>query len=281
MPKANIQGIDLHYEVHGNGAPLVLIQGFGGGHRGWFFQTHAFKRYFQVVTFDDIDIWKSDKLPKPLTIPDRADKIISLMDHLHIEKAHVLGVSRGGMIAQEVAINYPDRVGKLVLASTAASGRDMSEAHPEMMEVLIAKKLPDFDINSIDFARTIETMISLSFNGKLYRNTLLILAKIATSLVKVKSRPEQLEALEGFMSYSAVDRLHLIKSLTLVITGGADRIVPSHCSEILAEKIPKAKLIEVQGGSHAFFIEMRGRFNREVLDFLKDESVTPIASGCS
>jgi pimeloyl-ACP methyl ester carboxylesterase len=93
---------------------------------------------------------------------------------------------------------------------------------------------------------------------------MLVLAKIAMSLVRAKSRPDQ-----------------LIESPTLVITGGADRMLPSHCSEILVEKIPKAKLIEVQGGSHAFFIEMRGRFNREVLGFLKDESVTPIASGCS
>ena len=270
MPKANITGIDLHYQVHGKGIPLVLIQGFGGGHRGWFFQTHAFKKCFRVITFDDEDIWQSDKSPKPVTIRDRAGNVVSLMNHLHIERAHVLGVSRAGMIAQQIAINYPERVRKLVLACTAASGRDMSDAHPEMMDVLIAKKLPDFDISSIDFARTIETMISLSFNRRLYRNTLLILAKIAFSLAKVKARPEHLESLEAMMSYSAVDSLHLIKSPTLVITGDSDRMIPPRCSDVLAEKIPKAKLVKVQGGSHAFFIEMRDVFNREVLRFLRD-----------
>jgi pimeloyl-ACP methyl ester carboxylesterase len=146
----------------------------------------------------------------------------------------------------------------------------MSDPHPEMMDVLIAKKLPDFDISSINFARTIETMISMSFNRRLYRNTLLILAKIAFSFVKVKARAEHLEALEAFVSYSAVDRLHLIKSPTLVIAGDSDRMVPSRCSDILVEKIPKAKLVKVQGGSHAFFIEMREVFNREVLRFLRD-----------
>lgn len=270
MLKANITGIDLHYQVHGKGIPLVMIQGFGGGHRGWFFQTHAFKKYFRVITFDDEDIWKSGKSPKLVMIPDRADNVVSLMDHLDIESAHVLAVSRAGMTAQQIAINYPKRVRKLVLACTAASGREMSDPHPEMMKVLMAKKSPDFDISSVNFARTIETMISRSFNRKLYRSTLLILAKIAFSLVKVKARPEHLESLEAMLSYSAVNSLHLIRSPTLVIAGDSDRMVPSHCSDILAEKIPKAQLVKVRGGSHAFFIEMREVFNREVLRFLRD-----------
>lgn len=269
MPKVNMPRRVLDYRIHGKGAPLVMIQGFGGGHRGWLFQTHAFKEYFQLITFDDMDIWNSDKSTKSVTIPDRADNVISLMDHLNIEKAHVLGVSRAGMIALQIAINYPNRVQNLVLGCTAASGRDISAPHPEMMEVLMAKKSPDFDINNIDFARTIETMISMSFNRTLYRSTLLILAKIAFRLVTVKARLEHLESLEAMMSYNAIDSLHLIKSPTLVITGDSDRMIPPHCSDVLAEKIPNAKLVKVQGGSHAFFIEMSGRFNRAVLDFLK------------
>jgi 3-oxoadipate enol-lactonase len=269
MPKVNIRGRVLDYRIHGKGVPLVMIQGFGGGHRGWLFQTRAFKKYFQVITFDDMDIWNSDKSTKSVTISDRADNVISLMDHLNIEKAHILGVSRAGMIALQIAINCPNRVQKLVLGCTAASGRDMSAPHPEMMEVLIAKKSPDFDINNIDFARTIETMISMSFNRTLYRSTLLILAKIALRLVKVKARPEHLESLEAMMSYNAVNSLHLIESPTLVITGDLDRMVPPCCSDVLAEKIPKAKLVKVHGGSHAFFIEMNTVFNQEVLGFLR------------
>lgn len=272
MPKVKIQGVSLDYQIHGRGVPLVMLQGFGGGHRGWFFQTRAFKKYYQVVTVDDGDWGERNRLPRFLTLRQRSDGIIALMDYLNIEKAHVLSVSRGGMIAQEVAINYPDRVIKLVLGCTAASGREMSEPHPEMMNVLIAKNSPDFDLNRLDFARTIETMISLSFNRALYRNTLLVLMRFATMVMKIRARPEQLEALDALMSYSAVDRLHMIKSPTLVITGDSDRMVPPRCSEILAERIPKAKLVTVQGGSHAFFIEMRGRFNKEVLDFLKSQS---------
>jgi len=270
MPKVNIQGVSLDYQIHGEGIPLVMLQGFGGGHRGWFFQTRAFRKYYQVVTVDDEDLGERNSSRRFLTLRQRADGIVALMDYLSIEKAHVLSVSRGGMVAQEVAINYPDRVIKLVLGCTAASGRDMTEPHPEMMNVLMAKNSPDFDINGIDFTRTIETMISLSFNRALYRNSLLVLMRFATLVMKIRTRPEQLEALEALMSYSAVDKLHLITSPTLVITGDSDRMVPPRCSEILAEKIPEAKLVKVQNGSHAFFIEMRGAFNREVLEFLRD-----------
>ena len=270
MPKVNIQGVSLDYQMHGKGIPLVMLQGFGGGRRGWFFQTRTFKKYYQVVTVDDEDLGERNSSRRFLTLRQRADGIVALMDYLSIEKAHVLSVSRGGMIAQEVAINYPDRVRKLVLGCTAASGRDMSEPHPEMGNVLMAKNSPDFDINSIDFGRTIETMISLSFNRKLYRNTLLVLVKLATMVVKIRARPEQLDALNSFMSYTTAARLHLIKAPTLVIAGDSDRMVSPRCSEILAERISKAKLVKVQGGSHAFFIEISSSFNREVLEFLRD-----------
>jgi pimeloyl-ACP methyl ester carboxylesterase len=115
MPKANIHGINLYYQVHGEGAPLVMVQGFGGGHRGWFFQTRAFKKYFQVIIFDNRGIGRSDKAPGQYTVRDLADEAIGLMDYLHIDKAHILGMSMGGMVAQELAINYPDRLKKLVL----------------------------------------------------------------------------------------------------------------------------------------------------------------------
>ena len=99
MPKVDIQGVSLDYQIHGKGIPLVMLQGFGGGHRGWFFQTRAFKKYYQVVTVDDEDLGERNSSRRFLTLRQRADGIVALMDYLSIEKAHVLSVSRGVMIA--------------------------------------------------------------------------------------------------------------------------------------------------------------------------------------
>lgn len=122
MPKAKINGININYEVHGHGEPLVLIMGGICEHRGWMFQTCAFKKYYRVITFDNRGIGKSDRPGGCVAYSMKimADDVVGLMDHLGIEKAHVLGVSLGGMIAQVLAINYPDRINKLILASTFA-----------------------------------------------------------------------------------------------------------------------------------------------------------------
>lgn len=104
MPKVNIQGVSIDYQIHREGIPLVMLKSFGGEHRGWFFQTRAFKKYYQVVTIDYEDLGERNSSHRFLTLLHRADGIVALMDYLNIEKAHVLSVSRGGMVAQEVVV---------------------------------------------------------------------------------------------------------------------------------------------------------------------------------
>ncbi|MCK5654501.1 MAG: alpha/beta fold hydrolase, partial [Dehalococcoidia bacterium] len=120
MPKAKVNEVNIDYAVHGQGEPLVLIQGLGGPRSGWIFQTRAFGKYYRVITFDNRGVGKSDKPGGSYTVRTMADDTIALLDYLGVDKAHVLGISLGGMIAQEIAINYPERVRKLILACTAA-----------------------------------------------------------------------------------------------------------------------------------------------------------------
>ncbi len=124
MPKAKVNGINISYSVGGKGEPLFLIMGLGREGGDWVLQRRVFQKYFRVITFDSRGAGKSDKPGEPYTIKSMADDTVALMDYLKIGKAHVLGVSMGGMIAQEMAINYPERVGKLVLVSTTP-GRDV------------------------------------------------------------------------------------------------------------------------------------------------------------
>jgi len=267
MPRARVNDIDLYYQVHGQGHPLLLIQGFGGGHEGWFFQTRAFKKHYQVIVFDNRGIGRTDRSPAPYTIKTMADDAIGLLNHLGIDSAHVLGMSLGGMVAQEVAIGYPQRVIKLVLVCTSAGGREITDIHPEMLKAIgIKEGSTEADLRSVDFVKLMSAIISVAFNRRLYRMLVLSISKVSMKLGRVAGHPEQMEAVVG---HSTIDRLHLIEAPTLVITGTEDRIMSPHSSEVIASQIPNAKLVKVEGGSHAFFLEMRGRFNKEVLGFLR------------
>ena len=265
MPKATINGINMYYEVHGKGVPLVMIQGFAGNHQAWFFQAPVFKKYYRVIIFDNRGIGKSDKSSEPYTIKTMAEDVIGLMDYLNIDKAHVLGLSLGGMVAQEIAISYPERVSKLVLGSTFAGG-EINDVHPEMVKAFAAPEgTANIDFRSIPIEKVMYKMTSLAFNRRLYRMILLPLSKRSIKSINPEGHFKQMAAVSD---YTTLDRLHLIKAPTLVTTGTGDRIISPGASEVIASHIPNAKLVLVKGGSHAFFMEMRGRFNKEVLGFL-------------
>ncbi len=264
MPKAPVNGVNMYYEVHGKGVPLVMIQGFGGNHQAWFFQTPVFQKYYRVIIFDNRGIGKTDKSSEPYTIRTMAEDVIGLMDYLGIDKAHVLGLSMGGLVAQEIAISYPERVIKLVLGSTFA-GSEIND-NPEMMKAFgIREGTTDVDVKSIDFRKLMNFMVSSAFNKRLYRMVQLPLLKLSMRSINPSGYLEQMAVVT---SYTTLDRLHQIKAPTLVITGAGDRLVSPSMSDLIASKIPNARLVKVKGGSHAFFMEMRGKFNKEVLGFL-------------
>src|SRR4030042_3292285 len=118
MPKAKVKDINLYYEVHGSGYPLILIRGLASNADHWYFQVPAFSPYYSVVVFDNRGIARSDIPDLPFTISTMADDTVGLMDSLGIPRAHILGISMGGMIAQKIALKYPQRVNGIILACT-------------------------------------------------------------------------------------------------------------------------------------------------------------------
>jgi len=269
MPKAKVNGINIYYKVHGQGEPLVLITGMGADHRSWFRQVSDFQRYYQVITFDSRGIGKTDRPTELYSFKTLADDVIGLMDHLALDKAHLLGLSLGGIVAQEIAIDHPDRVRKLVLVNTS-TGRsgEMDKVHPALMEAYgLEDGSTEIDISKVNIGKSMSAYISLSFNKVLYRMVMLLMARLYVKPSGFEGMAEQLKAIS---THSTLDRLHLIKAATLVIAGTDDKIVPPRFSEVLASRIPNATLVSVEDGSHALHVEMKSRFNREVLDFLRD-----------
>src|SRR3954469_11914440 len=123
MPTATVNGIDLYYEVSGEGPPLLLITGLSGNTLGWAMLEPTLAEHFQVIAFDNRGAGRSAAPPGPYTTREMADDAVGLLDHLGIERTHVLGLSMGGMIAQELALAHPTRVDRLVLFATYARPR--------------------------------------------------------------------------------------------------------------------------------------------------------------
>ena len=261
MPLAKLNGVNINYHVEGQGEPLVMIMGFSARRSGWIRQMPFFRNYYRVITLDNRGVGKSDKPPGPYSTKMMADDTVGLMDLLGIEKAHIMGASMGGMIAQELAIDYPQRVMKLILACTYASQDGTGGDTLEQAKFL-----------QLSPGEKASAMIGLAFNKPLYRFIFGLLARLQTGLVRTSGGAGIAGQSEACRIHNTLDRLPLITAPTLVIVGTADRIIKPVSSEVIAAKIPSARLVRLEGGSHCFPFEMKNEFNREVLDFLKSDA---------
>lgn len=122
MPKAKIGEIQIYYEEYGQGTPLVMILGMGQDIVTWDFQVSEFSKDFRLIVFDNRDSGRSSRCSETYTMEAMARDTIGLMDYLEIGRAHLLGTSMGGMIAQQIALMAPERVCRLIFASTTSWG---------------------------------------------------------------------------------------------------------------------------------------------------------------
>ena len=261
MPLARLNGINLSYHIEGAGEPLVMIMGFTASRIGWTPQRRFFRKHYTVITFDNRGAGKSDKPPGPYSTRMMADDTVKLMDVLGIERAHIMGLSMGGMIAQELAINYPQRVMKLVLAATYARQDETSGDTLEQAEFL--HLAPE---------KKASALIGLAFNKPFYRFTIGLLARVLDRFIGDSGRVGIAGQSEACLKHDTLERLPSITAPTLAIVGTGDRIIKPVSSEVIAGKIPNAKLVKVEGASHYFSFELKNVFNQEVLNFLKSNA---------
>ena len=274
MSNAKIGSLDIFYEEHGAGEPLLLIMGLAADSTAWMFQVPEFAEKYRTIVFDNRGVGRSSKPAGPYTIHEMADDAAGLLDVLHVKRAHVVGVSMGGMIAQELVLRHPDRVHGLVLACTYPEPDADIERNRRLSVRQLGGSISDggdvqIDLKAINPMDFLQQLLPMVFNQE-------FIAKELPKLVQVFSGALQygfsLEAILGqvaaVMSHKATDRLHQIAVPTLVITGDADRLISPANSDLLARHIPNAKLVKVPGGSHGFNFETPERFNQAVLDFL-------------
>ena len=264
MPYTETPGFRMRYGTHGSGDPLLLINGLGSDSSEWLFQLPGFARRFRVIVFDNRGTGGSETPRGPYSTGQMADDAAALLAHLGIDRAHALGVSLGGMIAQEVALRHPHRVRRLVLACTAPGGGGSVRPDPEVLQAFV--RSPGGDPEE-EIRRGIPFLYSERYRQDHPEKIEEFVRRRLAMPVSVEGHAAQLAAAVG---HSAWDRLGNTDAQTLVITGDGDRVVSPENSRRLAQRIPGAKLVILPGAPHRLFAENAEAFNREVLAFLRE-----------
>jgi pimeloyl-ACP methyl ester carboxylesterase len=261
MPIAHVDAIKLYYESVGRGPPLVLISGVGFGGWIWHRQVPEFAKTHRVITFDNRGVGKSDRPDETYTIETFATDTIGLLNFLKIPRAHILGLSLGGMIAQKLALDYFDRVDNLILVSTVFGG---PQTVLPAMEVLQFMAMPN-ETPEERFAKGIRFSFGPDYGEKHPDEINFMKQKMSENRQPDYAYRHQSMAPLGFNAEPLLEKL---RCPTLIIAGEHDRVVPVENARRLAQRIPNARLKILQDSGHLCFIEESETFVRSVLDFL-------------
>ncbi len=255
-----VNGVTLHYEITGQGEPLILVEGLGTATWLWWKQTPELSRHFRVVAYDLRGSGWSDKPDEPYSIPMFADDLAGLMDALHIKQAHVLGISLGGYVAQEFAIRYPHKVKRLILCSTSTNGPHAIPPNPDIILALMTPVAGKDDLRD-----RIALSLSPGYAAAHPSDVEQMLAWRLDNPQPVYAYNRQLMSAVGWTSEG---RLGEITVPTLVLAGSEDRVVPPQNAEILVAGIPHAEKVILQGAGHLLNVEQPEEFNKGVIRFL-------------
>jgi pimeloyl-ACP methyl ester carboxylesterase len=263
MTRVRAGDVWLDYEARGAGEPLLMIHGLGYGKWGWSWNAPPLAERFHVVTFDNRGIGGSDAPAGPYTVAQLAADSVALLDALGIRRAHVIGTSLGGFIAQHMAVEYPERVDRLVLACTTCGGPDMVPMPERTVKLLLeVPSLPD----DVRLRRSTENGFS---DSTVRERQDLVEAVMAFRRTTAQPFEAWLSQSAAGASFDLSGRVGEITAPTLVMTGDSDAVVDPRNAGLLAGAIPGARRVEMAGG-HLFFIENASEFNRVVVEFLED-----------
>jgi pimeloyl-ACP methyl ester carboxylesterase len=263
MTIAHVNNIDMYYEIHGNGPPLVLIMGLRRNAEWWYRQIPELSEHFTLIAFDNRGAGRSDKPEMDYSIRLFAEDTADLMTFLGIPKAHILGVSMGGYIAQELAINHPDKVNGLILGCTSCGGRRAM--------IMPEKRIEKFTANKgLTPEQILRKDMDLYFSERFIRDR----PETIEEFVNISLRYYQpadafFRQFNACLTHDTVDRVSRVTAPALILTGDDDVLVPSENSLILKELMPEAEVELFAGCRHCFFMEESEKFNRSVISFLQ------------
>lgn len=259
MPIIENQGARIYWDERSVGEPFLLIMGLGYPSDMWWRTRPVLDSRYRTIVFDNRGIARSDMPPGPYPIATMASDALAVLDAAGVESAHVFGISMGGMIAQELALQSPKRVRSLILGCTAAGGPTAVQAEPEVTQILMNR-------GSMTPEQAALAAIPYIYDAGTPRDRV---EEDITIRRPWFPRPEAYNAqLHGILGWEAYSRLPQIDLKTLVIHGESDRLVHPGNGALIASRIPGAKLVTIPHASHIFPTDQTVACHRAIFDFL-------------
>ena len=271
MPEVRVGDVNLHYEIQGSGDPLLMVMGLGSSSASWDpALVTELARSFRTIVYDNRGTGQSDKPKIPYTLEMFAADALGLLDALKLDRVHLFGVSMGGMIAQELVLRYGPRFQTLTLGCTTCGGKHAVPPPPESVKLLSAPR------DGLSDEALIRRSWPLAYTPAYIQHHR---DELEATIPRLLAHPTPASAykrhLDATYTLKTYDRLPEIKLPTLIVTGAQDVLIPARNSEILAERIPGAKLHVIPNAGHAFFAEARIEFLNAFLPFVRAYPINP------
>jgi pimeloyl-ACP methyl ester carboxylesterase len=270
MPIADVNDQRIYYEVLGDGEPLLCVHGLACDTLAWIPQLQAFPAAYRTIVFDNRDVGQSSMVESAYEIADMARDALALADELELDSFHLLGISMGGAIAQEIALQAPERIRTLTLAVTF---HDSSAYTRRLAEVWGAR------VRQISREQHVDELMLLNHSEAFYENAEMV--EFVRTAILSNPHPQPPEAfgrqLAACGRHDARDRLASLTMPVHVIGGERDILVPVWKSRAIAELIPGATLTVLPEAPHGLSLERAEEFNAAVLGFIREAAATPAA----
>jgi len=263
MSFAENGGVKLFWDEEGSGEPILLIMGLGYPSCMWHRTRPVLATSYRTIALDNRGVGQSDVPQGPYSIAGMAEDAAKVLDAAGVERAHVFGVSMGGMIAQEFTLRFPDRVRSLILACTAAGGPTALRAEPAALEMLRTASFMPRD-------QAAEAAVPFIYDSATPRR--LIDEDIARRRPWLPSSVGYLGQLQAILGWECYSRLDQISAPTLVIHGKNDRLIPPGNGEMIAARIPGAQLVLIENAGHLFTTDQTAKGHEAAIRFLSSHS---------
>ncbi|MEA2428035.1 MAG: hypothetical protein QOF37_1663 [Thermoleophilaceae bacterium] len=246
MPTATSGSAELWWESTGDGMPVLLVMGLGMNATGWWRTQKALSGSFRTIAFDNRGVGRSSRPPGPYSVAQMADDAIAVLDAAGAERAHVYGISLGGMIAQEIALRHPGRVHGLVLGATTPGGHHATPADADTLAFFQRR-------GSMGAEEGVWASVPYNYAPATRAERAQMIGEDIVQRLRYPIEPEPYKAqLAAALGHDAYDRLPQIAAPTLVVHGDADLMVPPANGDLLARRIPDAELLVLPGAAHLY-----------------------------
>lgn len=264
MPSARGEQVQLYYESTGAGAPVLLIMGLGMNATGWWRTVPVLVQAgLQVLAFDNRGVGRSERPPGPYSVAQMADDAAAVLDAAGVQRAHVYGISLGGMIAQELALRHPLRVARLVLGATTPGGA-RAISPPERTLRFFASR------GQMTAEESVWASVPYNYAPRTRREHGDWIAQDIVQRLRFPVQADGYQAqLAAALGHDAYERLASVSAPTLVLHGQQDAMIDPGNARLLAQLIPGARLQELPDAGHLYITDEPGA-DRQVAEFLAE-----------